>query len=165
MFGEAAMSGPEFWVAVAFIIVVAGLVWKGAPMVTRGLDDRALKIKAELEEAQKLREEAQRMLAEYQQKQRDALKEAEEIVARARVEAERAAEQAARDLDAAIERRKRLALEKVALAESKATAEVRNTAVDVAIAAVREILAKTLDAPRKGKLIDDAIAELPRRLH
>jgi F-type H+-transporting ATPase subunit b len=105
------------------------------------------------------------MLAEYQRKQRDALKEAEEIVARARVEAERAGEQAARDLDAALERRKRLALEKIALAESKATAEVRNTAVDVAIAAVREILAKALDAPRKGKLIDEAIAELPQRLH
>ena len=155
----------EFWVLVAFVIVLAGLFRKAGPLITKALDDRAAKIKAELEEAHKLRDEAQRMLAEYQRKQRDALKEAEEIVARARTEAERAAEQAARDLDAALERRKRLALEKIALAESKATAEVRNTAVDVAIAAVREILAKALDAQRKGKLIDDAIAELPQRLH
>ena len=155
----------EFWVLVAFVIVLAGLFRKAGPLITKALDDRAAKIKAELEEAHKLRDEAQRMLAEYQRKQRDALKEAEEIVARARSEAERAAEQAARDLDAALERRKRLALEKIALAESKATAEVRNTAVDVAIAAVREILAKALDAQRKGKLIDDAIAELPQRLH
>jgi F-type H+-transporting ATPase subunit b len=159
------LHDPEFWVLVSFIIVLAGLFRKAGPLITKFLDDRATKIKAELEEAHKLRDEAQRMLAEYQRKQRDALKEAEEIVARARVEAERAGEQAARDLDAALERRKRLALEKIALAESKATAEVRNTAVDVAIAAVREILAKALDAPRKGKLIDEAIAELPQRLH
>ena len=159
------LHDPEFWVLVSFVIVLVGLLRKAGPLITKTLDDRATKIKAELEEAQKLRDEAQRMLAEYQRKQRDALKEAEEIVARARAEAERAAEQAARDLDAALERRKRLALEKIALAESKATAEVRNTAVDVAIAAVREILAKALDAPRKGKLIDDAIAELPQRLH
>jgi F-type H+-transporting ATPase subunit b len=159
------LHDPEFWVLVSFVIVLAGLFRKAGPLITKFLDDRATKIKAELEEAHKLRDEAQRMLAEYQRKQRDALKEAEEIVARARVEAERAGEQAARDLDAALERRKRLALEKIALAESKATAEVRNTAVDVAIAAVREILAKALDAPRKGKLIDEAIAELPQRLH
>jgi F-type H+-transporting ATPase subunit b len=159
------LHDPEFWVLVSFVIVLAGLFRKAGPLITKALDNRATKIRSELEEAQKLREEAQRMLAEYQRKQRDALKEAEEIVARARAEAERAAEQAARDLDAALERRKRLALDKIALAESKATAEVRNTAVDVAIAAVRDILAKALDAPRKGKLIDDAIAELPQRLH
>jgi F0F1-type ATP synthase membrane subunit b/b' len=80
-------------------------------------------------------------------------------------EAERAAEQAARDLAAALERRQRLAMEKIALAESRATAEVRNAAVDVAITAVRRILAETLDAERKRKLVDDAIAELPQRLN
>jgi F-type H+-transporting ATPase subunit b len=138
----------EFWVAVAFVIVVAGLAWKGTPMVLKMLDDRGRKIKAELDEAQRLREEAQRMLAEYQRKQRDALKEAEQIIGLARREAEHAAEQAARDLAAALERRQRLALEKIALAESKAIAEVRNTAVDVAIAAVRQIASQTLDRAR-----------------
>jgi F-type H+-transporting ATPase subunit b len=155
----------EFWVAVAFVIVVAGLVWKGGPVVSKMLDERALKIKAELDEAQRLREEAQRLLAEYQRKQRDALREAEQIIAQARREAEDAAAQGARDLAAALERRQRLALEKIALAESKAVAEVRNTAVDVAIAAVRLIAAHTLDPARKSKLIDDAIAELPLRLN
>lgn len=164
MFAEA-LSGPEFWVAVAFVIVVAGLAWKGGPAITAMLDGRAAKIKDELEEARRLREEAQQMLAEYQRKQRDALKDAEQIVAAARAEAERAAEQAARDLEAAIERRERLAVEKIALAESKASAEVRNTAVDVAIAALRQLLAKELDPGRRSRLIDDAIAELPGRLH
>ncbi len=159
------LHDPEFWVLVAFAIAFGGLARKAGPVIAKALDDRAGKIKAELEEAHRLREEAQRMLADYQRKQRDALKEAEEIIAHARVEAERAAAQAARDLEAALERRKRLALEKIALAESKAIAEVRNTAVDIAISAVREILAQALDAPRKSKLIDEAIAELPQRLH
>jgi F-type H+-transporting ATPase subunit b len=159
------VSGHEFWVAIAFIIAVGVLVYKAGPSITAALDARAAKIKAELDEAQRLREDAQRTLADYQRKQRDALKEAEQIVAQGRAEAERAAEQAARDLAAALERRQRLAMEKIALAESRATTEVRNAAVDVAITAVRRILAETLDAERKRKLVDDAIAELPQRLH
>ena len=159
------MAEPEFWVAVAFVIVVAGMVWKGTPAITRMLDDRADKIRGELNEAQRLREEAQRMLGEYQRKQRDALKEAEHIIAAATAEAERSAAEAARELEAALKRRQALALEKIALEEAKATQEVRNTAVDVAIAAVRQMLAQALDQPRKAKLIDDAIAELPQLLH
>jgi F-type H+-transporting ATPase subunit b len=155
----------EFWVAIAFVVVVAGLVWKGGPLLTKMLDDRALKIKSEIEEAARLREEAQRILAEYQRKQRDALKEVEAIIAQARREAEAAAAQGARDLAAALDRRQRLALEKIALAETKAMAEVRNTAVDVAMAAVRHIAADALDPARKSKLIDDAIADLPHRLN
>jgi F-type H+-transporting ATPase subunit b len=156
---------PEFWVGVAFVIVVVGLAWKGGPLIAKSLDDRAVKIKTEIAEAARLRDEAQRMLADYQRKQRDALKEAELIIAQARRAAEDAAAQGARDLAAALDRRQRLALEKIALAESKATAEVRNTAVDVAIAAVRHVVAEAIDPVRKSKLIDDAIADLPRRLN
>jgi len=159
------MLEAEFWVLVAFVIAIAVLVRQAAPMVTGALDARAAKIKTDLDEAQRLREDAQRMLAEYQRKQRDALKEAEEIIAHARLEAERAADKAARDLEAALERRQRLALEKIALAESKAMAEVRNQTVDIAVAAVRQLLAQELDAARKSRLIDDAIAELGQRLH
>ncbi|HYM02288.1 MAG TPA: F0F1 ATP synthase subunit B [Stellaceae bacterium] len=156
---------PEIWVHVAFAIAIVVLYLKGWPIVARGLDTRADKIRGELDEAKRLREEAQRVLAEYQIKQRDALKEAEQIVAQARVEAERAAQQAQRDLEAAIERRQRLAEEKIALAESKAATEVRNAAIDVAVAAVRQMLAQELDATRRSRLIDDAIADLPQRLN
>ena len=159
------ISGAEFWVAIAFVIAMAGVIWKASPTVTGALDSRAAKIKTELDEARQLREDAQRMLGEYQRKQRDALKEAEQIVALARSEAERAAAEAASELEAALKRRQAMALEKIALAESKATAEVRNTAVDVAISAVRQMLAEQLDRQRKAKLIDDAIAELPQLLH
>lgn len=159
------MLEAEFWVLVAFVIAIAYLVYKAKDIVTGTLDQRAVKIKSELDEAQRLREEAQSKLAEYQRKQRDALKEAEGIVAQARIEAERAAQQGARDLEAAIERRKRLAVEKIALTEAKAVAEVRNMAVDLAIAALRHSLAHDLDAQHRGALIDDAIAGLPPTLH
>ena len=156
---------PEFWVAIAFVIAVGLVLWKSAPMIAKSLDDRAAKIKAELDEAQRLSEDAQRTLAEFQRKQRDAFKEAEQIAALAKSEAERAAAQAARDLEAALQRRQTQALEKIALAEVKATTEIRNTTVDVAIAAVRRVLAEQLDQQRKSRLIDDAIAELPKLLH
>lgn len=159
------IADPEFWVLIAFLVAIGFLISKARPIVTGALDQRAARIKAELEEARRLREEAQKSLAEYQRKQRDALKEAEAIIAHARSEAERAGERAARDLAAAIERRQRLALERVALAESKAMAEVRDTAVDIAVAALRQVMAQDLDAQRRTALIDEAIAALPPSLH
>lgn len=156
---------PEFWVAIAFVIACAYLAWKAAPVITGMLDSRAAKIKTDLEEAAKLRNEARRTLAELQQRQRDALKEAEAIVAQAKLEAARVAQAAERDVAAAMERRQQQAVEKISLAEAKALAEVRNQAVDVAIAAVRRILADDLPAARKSALVDDAIADLSKRLN
>jgi len=155
----------EFWVLIAFLIALAVLVWKVTPIITKTLDTRTAKIKADLDEAARLRDEARRTLAEFQQKQRAALVEAEGIVAQAKIEAQRVAQQAERDLALALERRQKQALEKIAMAETKAIAEVRNQAVDIAIAAVRRILADDLSAARKGTLVDDAIADLSRRLN
>jgi F-type H+-transporting ATPase subunit b len=156
---------PEFWVLIAFVIAIA-LVWRKATAgISQSLDARAARIKAELDEAQRLREEAQQALATYQRKQRDALKEAEAIVNHARAEAERFGEQARRDLEAAIERRRRQAEDKIAQAEAKAVAEVRAAAVDVAMAAARRIIGQSVDAARGARLIDDAIHALPQRLH
>ena len=155
----------EFWVLVAFVIAIAFLVYKVKDPIASGLDARAAKIKAELDEAQKLREEAQAKLAEFQLKQRDALKEAEGIIALAREEAQRLAAQGAKDLEAAIERRRRMAQEKIALEEQKAMADLRNAAVDVAVAALRRVLAEDLDPARQAALIDNAINALPPTLH
>lgn len=154
----------EFWVLMAFVIAVGVLIWKAAPIITGALDQRSAKIKSDLDEAQRLREEAQRALAEYQKKQREAMKEAEEIIALARAEAERAAAQGARDIEAALERRRRMALENIALEEAKAVSEVRAVAVDIAIAAVRQMLSEGLGAEKRGALVDDAIARLPQAL-
>jgi F-type H+-transporting ATPase subunit b len=157
---------PEFWVTIAFVLAVGIAVYfKVGAMIGSALDERAAKIRAELDEARRLREEAQQMLAEYQRKQRDALKEAEEIAARSRDEAERLAAQGRRDLEAAIERRRQMAEEKIAQAEAKAVAEIRSAAVDVAMTATRQILTRQLTETRRAELIDEAIQALPGRLH
>ena len=156
---------PELAVAIAFVIAIAVVskrVWR---TLAGMLDERAAKIKADLDEAQKLKDDAQRTLGQFQRKQRDALQEAEAIVAHAREEAGRFAERAQRDLEAAIERRQRLAEEKIALAEAKALAEVRNAAVDIAIGAARQVIAERLGDAQGQALVDQAISELPQRLN
>jgi len=157
---------PELAVAIAFVIAIVLVSKKVWQSLAGLLDERAAKIKAELDEAQKLKDDAQKTLGQFQRRQRDALQEAEAIVAHAREDAIRFAERAKRDLAALIERRQRLAQEKIALAEAKALAEVRNAAVDVAIGAARQVIAERLLAGAQGQvLVDQAIAELPQRLN
>jgi F-type H+-transporting ATPase subunit b len=156
---------PELAVAIAFVIAIV-LVSKRVWQVLAGmLDERAVKIKAELDEAQKLKDDAQKMLGQFQRKQRDAMQEAEAIIAHAREEAARFAERSKRELEATIERRQHLAEEKIALAEAKAIAEVRNTAVDIAMGAARQVIAERLGDSQGQALVDQAIAELPQRLN
>lgn len=159
------LRDPEFWVLIAFLIAFGFFAWKASPLMLGALDQRAAKIKAELDEVRRLRTDAERALTEYRQKQRDALKEAADIIAHAHTEAERAAAAGERELEAALERRRRLASETVALEEAKAIAAVRIEAVEVAIAAVRRALAADLDAGRRAGILDEAIASLPQALH
>ena len=156
---------PEFWILLAVVAFVIG-VWKPARKAILGrLDARAARIRDELETARRLREEAQEALATYQKQQREAAAEAEAILAHARAEAERIAAQAARYLEETLERRQRLAKERIAQEEAKALAEIRSIAVDVAISAARQVIAASLDERRGAAMIDDAIAALPRQLH
>ncbi len=154
----------EFWVLVAAVVFVAA-VWRPASrLVTGGLDARAARIRAELDEARRLREEAEKLLADYRAKEQEAKAEAEAIVAHAKAEAERIAAQSARDLDLAVERRQRMAEERIAQAEAKALDEVRATAIDVAIAAARDVIRAEIDERRGSALLDAAIVALPQRL-
>jgi F-type H+-transporting ATPase subunit b len=155
---------PEFWVAVAAVIFIAA-VWKpGRRILIGSLDERAARIRADLDEARKLRDEAGQLLAEYQNKQREAAVEAQAIIDQAQEEAERLAAQSARDLDEALARRTRLAEERIVQAEKKALDEIRAVAIDVALAAAREVIASQIDEERGGALLDAAIAALPQRL-
>ena len=156
---------PEFWVAVGFVILVGGIASKVWKLVTAALDQRAERIKASIDEAAKLRAEAQTLVAEYQRKQHDAMREAEEIIIAARAEAERIRAQAVVDLAAAIKRREQQAIEKIADAETEAMAQVRVAAAEIAIAATRDLIAAKLAPERARKLIDDAIQQLPRTLN
>ena len=159
------LADPEVWVAVAFVIFIVIAAKPIARAITKGLDARAAKIKAQLDEARALREEAERLLAENQRKQREALKEAEGILARAREEAERLRREAATNLEATFARREKMAMDKIAQAEAQAVADVRNQAVDIAIAAATKLLKANIDSRKGDELVDAAIADLDRKLH
>jgi F-type H+-transporting ATPase subunit b len=159
------LEEPEFWVAIGFILFVIGAARPGMRAITGALDRRAERIKASIDEAAKLRSEAQALFNEYQRKQRDSMREAEEIIAAARAEAERMRAQAVVDLAAAVKRREQQAIDKIAEAEAEATAQVRAAAAEIAIAAARDLIARNLPPDRARKLIDDAIQELPRKLN
>jgi len=162
---QAMVNDPTFWVLVAFVIFVAAfgrMIWRG---IAGGLDKRADKIRADLDEAERLHEEAQDLLAQYQRKQRDAAKEAEAIVAHARDESERIAAQGKERIEAALARREQLALDRIGRAEAQALADVRAHAIDVAIEATRAYLAERLKGAHADKLLESAIKELPRKLN
>jgi F-type H+-transporting ATPase subunit b len=159
------LSNPETWVAAAFIIFVALAAKPIGRAIGKGLDDRAAKIKAQLDEARALRDEAERLLAEHQRRQIAAAKEAETILARAREEADRLRREAAANLEAAFGRREKMAIDKIAQAEAQAVADVRNQAVAVAIAAAAKLLKENIDTGKADALIEDSIKELDRKLH
>ncbi|MDX1580156.1 MAG: F0F1 ATP synthase subunit B [Alphaproteobacteria bacterium] len=157
---------PTFWVAVSFVLFIGVLLYYKVPkMINERLDSRAEAIKAQLEEARKLREEAQALLASYQRRQRDAEKEAGEIIEHAEEEAKRTVEQAKTQLQESLERREQLAKEKIAQAEASAVQQVRLTAVDVATAVSRRLIAEGLDEQASKALVDEAIENLPKHLH
>src|SRR5262249_11928776 len=146
----------EFWVAVAFVIFLAILAKMGVHrMLLSALDDRGVRIKAELDEARRVRDEAQALLAEYQRKRKEADSEAEAIVAAAKAEAERQAAEAKTKVEEFVARRTKMAETKIAQAEAQALADVRAAAAEAAVAAAEKILAETT----KGKIGDDLIAQ------
>lgn len=158
-------SEPEFWLAIAFAAFIILLAKPLGGKIGAALDTRSKLIEREIEEAAKLRDEAQTLLANYQRKSRDALKEAEGIIANAEAEARRIREDAAAELEASLKRREQLAMEKIAQAEARAVEDVRNAAVDVALAATRKLIEQNLDADKSKALVEDAIKDLPKRLH
>lgn len=160
------MFDATFFVGLAFLVFIGVLGYFGIHrMLLKALDDRAAGIRAEIDEAQRLREEAQGLLASYERKQRDALKDAEDMVAHARQEAEREAQSQAAKLEEAMARREQAALEKIALAEAQAEREVRGAAVDLAIDAAARVIEAQVTGARGQALVDDAIKGLRRQLN
>lgn len=158
-------SNPEFWVALAFVLVVIFTYRKVSAAVNTSLDARAAKIRTQIEDARKLREDAQALLADYQRKQREAMAEAEKIISSAKAEAARLKVQAEKDLEQALARRREQALERIAQSEAQAVAQVRNTAVDAALAAAEALIAKNMDGAKRDALTEKAIGELAGKLH
>lgn len=168
-----AASGPffslgntNFVVLIAFLLFVGVLVYLKVPgLLGRKLDERADSIRAELDEARSLREEALALLADYERRQKEVEAQADRIVAHAREEATEAAEQAKADLQASVARRIRAAEDQIASAEAAALKDVRDKAVAVAIAAAGDVLAKRMTPADSDGLIGAAIAEVDAKLH
>lgn len=168
-----AASGPflslyntDFVVLLSFLTFVGVLVYLKVPGKIGGLlDKRAATIKAELDEARALREEAQTVFASYERKQKEVQEQAEKIVATARREAELAAEKAKDDLRVTIEHRLAAADERIEAVKAGAVREVRDRAVSVAVAAAAEVIAQQMTPQADGRLIDAAIADARARLH
>lgn len=160
------LQNTNFVVLVAFIAFIAILVYMKVPAKLTGmLDARAATIKAELDEARSLREEAKSILATYERRQKEVQEQADRIVSAAREEALAAAAQAKEDLKASIARRLASATDQIASAEAAAIRQVREQAVSVAVAAAGDVLSKQMTAEAASASIDDAIAQVEARLH
>ncbi len=162
---EAFYATAEFWVAVCFVILIAVVFRLSYRVVAAALDDRADKIKNQIDEAAKLAEEAQELLASYERKKHDAVAETNAIVEHARQEANRLAERTAEDLERSLKRREQMALDRIAQAEASAIADVRNQAINVALQAAQQVLKKQVTGKSADALISAAIKELPEKLH
>lgn len=158
-------TDPTFWTAVAFVVFVALVAKPIGQRATQALDARAERIQKELDEAEKLREEAQQLLAKYQRMQRDAKEEAEQIVKHAREEAERIRRNGEKKIEEALQRRERQAMDRIRQAELQAEARVRAHAVDVAMTATEEVLREQVTGSKATAMIDDAIGRLPNKLN
>ena len=157
---------PEFWVAVSFFIFIGVLVYFGVHMkVVSALDARALLISQELEEARRLREEAEKVLADYQRKLGDVVTEVDNIVALATTEAKTLAAETRQSLKEYFDRRIKLAEEKIARAEMEAVREFRSVAVDAAIAAAQNLIVAKLTPDRAKKLVSESIKALKSKLN
>lgn len=159
------LHDPAFWVGLAFIAAVAMIYKPLMRSAAATLDGRAGEIRRQIEEARKLREDAQALLADYQRRQRDAMAEAEKIIQTAKDEARRIKAETETDLVKSIERRKQQALDRIAQSEAQAIAQVRNTAVDVALDAAEALMRDTLTDAQRRAMADHAIQELPKRLN
>jgi F-type H+-transporting ATPase subunit b len=150
------ISEPEFWVAVAFVILMGVFAYLGVHRtVLKTLDHRSERIKAELDDARRLKEEAAKLLAEYKARRASAEREAQDIIASAKAEAERIAAEAKTKMEDFVARRTKTAEGKIALAEAQALADVRAAAADAAVTAASSILTQTV----KGSVADDLLAK------
>lgn len=157
------IHNPEFWVLVGFLIffiLLGRTLWK---VMRDGLDGRAAKIQEQLDEAAALRAEAQRTLDLYREKQAQAVKDAEDILAQAKAEAELMRQHAEADLKRSLGAREAQAKDRIAMAEQAAIQEVKARAVEIAIRAATGLVAESIDQSGAAALVDRAIDDLPQR--
>ena len=160
------MHEAETWVAIAFFVFVALLAYMGVhKQIIAALDNRAGKIKAELEEAKKLKDEAMALLAQYQKKRQEAETEAQSIITGAKAEAERLSAEAKVKAEEFVARRTKMAEQKIAQAEAQAVADVRAAAADAAVAAAEKILAEQTKGALANELVAKGVDDVRKKLN
>ena len=158
-------TDPETWILVGFAIFAVLAIRYLVPMIGKMLDNRAATIRNQLEQASRLRAEAQEMLAEYQREQQDLLKQAEEIVMNAKRDAAELRERAAEELKAAIDRRSQQAEEKIARAETEAVTAIRTHIVESATDMARDMLAQKAQSQTDEQMVASAIEAIKQQIH
>jgi F-type H+-transporting ATPase subunit b len=155
-----------FWAFAGLVIFLGILVDVKVPgAIAKAIDARAVKITSELDEARKLREEAQQLLAEYQKKRKQAEQDAADILAAAKREADQLVEEAHKRTEEYVARRTVLAEQKIAQAEREAVNEVRANAVDIAVEAARRILGEKVDAKSDAALFASSVEQVKAKLN
>lgn len=161
---ESFFAEPANWVLIAFVlffVIFGGKLWSA---LTGMLDDRRNRVQAELDEASRLRQEAESMLREAETRRAEALREAQAMIEGAKAEATRVAAAAAAEAEASARRREQMAMDRIAAAEKAAVDEVRLTAAEIATVAARQVIADGLSPEADARLIDSAITQLPSAL-
>jgi len=159
------LDDPRFWVTVAFFTFIGLSYKKIAALACRALDDRSARIKSELDEARRLRTEAEQVLEQYKQKQMEYLQEAESMLANARKDADAMRAFTETELKGALEIRMKQALDRIAQEESNAVADVRNHVVDIALAAARALIVDHVSTLSQDELIKLAMSDIERKIH
>jgi F-type H+-transporting ATPase subunit b len=149
-------ADPETWVAIAFVILMGLFAYVGVHrMLLKALDHRGERIKSELDEAKRLKEEAVKVLADYKARRASAEREAAEIITNAQADAERIAAEAKAKMEDFVARRTKAAESKIATAEAQALADVRAAAAEAAVQAAAAVLSQSV----KGKLAEDLVSK------
>ena len=159
------LEDPRLWVALAFFIFIGLTYKKISAYAIRALDERSAKIKTELDEARRLREEAQAVLADYRQKQAEYRKEAESILEEARRDGDILRARAEEDIKAAMDNRMKQAIERIAQEEASAIAEVRNHVVDMALSSARTLIADHVAAMPQDNFVQMTLGDIERKIH
>lgn len=160
------LNNTEIVVAIGFLIFLAVLGYYKVPSLILGkLDERAVKIKADLDEAKALREEAQALLASFERKQKEVAQQAEDIVAMAKLDAEKAAAAAKEDIQRSVARRVQTATEQIAAAEKAAVRQIKDRAVNVAVAAAADVIRDRIRPEDAAALVESSIATVGAKLH
>lgn len=160
------LADTNTWVLVAFLIVMGIAVYAGVPRLMKSFfANRAETIRNQIDEARSMREEAQRLLADFEKRQKEAEVEAEGIIEQARKDAKLMATEARAKMEDQMARRRKAAEDRIARAEAQAITEIRGRTADLAVAAARDIISQRMEGAAQTKLIDDAINDVGKKLH